>query len=74
MQQPFAGLPSDVVVKVREDERVVSLEGGIRVGGARATGVSFLLFISFFLVLTAEFASVMYEKEKQDCSTEGRPS
>ena len=58
--------------KVREVERVVPVEGRIRVGGARATGVSFLfVFLSFF-VLTTQFASVMYEKERRDCSAEGR--
>jgi hypothetical protein len=57
MQRPFAGVPSNVVEKVREVERVVPVEGRIRVGGARATGVSFLFFFLFF-VLTAEFASV----------------
>lgn len=56
MQRPFAGVPSDVVEKVREVERVVPVEGRIRVGGARATGVSFLFFFLFF-VLTADFAS-----------------
>jgi len=50
-------VPSDVVEKVREVERVVPVEGRIRVGRARATGVSFILFL-FFFVLTAEFASV----------------
>jgi len=72
MQRPFAGVPSDVVEKVREVEREVPVEGRIRVGGARATGVSFLFCFLFLFVLTAEFASVMYEKEKRDCSTEGR--
>ena len=48
MQRPFAGLPSDVVEKVREVEREVPVEGPIWVGGARATGVSFLLFFLFF--------------------------
>jgi len=48
MQQPFAGVPSDVVGKVREVERVVPVEGRIRVGRARATGVSFLVFFVFF--------------------------
>jgi len=57
MQQPFAGVPSDVVEKAREVERVVPVEGRIWVGGARATGVSFLFFFLFF-VFTAEFASV----------------
>jgi len=46
MQRPFAGVPSDVVEKVREVERVVPVEGRIRVRRARATGVSFLF--SFF--------------------------
>jgi len=58
MQRHFAGVPSDVVEKVREVERVVPVEGGIRVGGARAMGVSFLFFFVLFFVLTAEFASV----------------
>jgi len=49
MQQPFAGMPCDVVEKVREVERVVPVEGRIRVGGARATGVSFLFFSLLFL-------------------------
>jgi len=31
----------------------------------------FFSFFSFF-VLTDEFASVMYEKEKQDCRAHGR--
>jgi len=48
MQRPFAGVPSDVMENVREVERVVPVEGGIRVGGARAPGVSFLLFFLFF--------------------------
>jgi len=65
-------VPSDVVEKVREVEMVVPVEGRIWVDGARATGVSFLFFFLPLFVLTAEFASVMYEKEKQDCSTEGR--
>jgi len=50
MQRPFAGMPSDVVEKVREAERVVLVEGRIQVGGARATGVSFhfiFLFVCF---------------------------
>jgi len=72
MQGPFAGVPSNIVEKLREVERVVPVEGYIQVGGARDTGVSFLFFFSFFFVLTAEFASVMYEKENQDCSAEGR--
>jgi len=58
MQRPFAGVPSDVVAKVREVGRVVPVEGRMRVGGARATGVSFLFFFLSFFVLTAEFASV----------------
>jgi len=57
MQRPFAGVPSDVVGKVRDVERVVPVEGRIRVGGATATRVSFLSFFLFFL-LTGEFASV----------------
>jgi len=65
-------VPSDVVEKVREVERVVPVEGRIRVDGARATGVSFLFFFLFFFVLTAQFASLIYEKEKRDCSPEGR--
>jgi len=48
MQQPFAGVPSDVVEKVREVERAVPVEGPIRVGGARATGVSFLFIFLLF--------------------------
>jgi len=36
------------VEKVREVERVVPVEGRIRVGGARATGGSFLFFFLFF--------------------------
>jgi len=48
MQRPFAGMPSDVVEKVRVVERVVPVEGRIRVGGARATGVSLLFFFLFF--------------------------
>jgi len=72
MQRPFAGVPSDVVEKVREVQTVVPVEGRIRVDGARATGVSFLFFFLLFFVLTAEFASVMYEKEKRDCSVEGK--
>jgi len=31
----------------------------------------FLCF-SFVFILTAEFASVMYEKEKRDCCEEGK--
>jgi len=57
MQKPFAGVPSDVVEKVREVERLLPVEGRIRVGGARATGVSSFL-CCFFFVLTPEFASV----------------
>jgi len=57
MQRPLAGVPSDVVEKVREVKSVVPVEGCIEVGGARATGVSFLFFF-FFFVLTTEFASV----------------
>jgi len=57
MHPPFAGVPSDVVGKVREVEKVVPVVGRIRVGGARATGVAFLYFFLFF-VLIAEFASV----------------
>jgi len=63
---------SDVVAKVRKVERVVQVEGRIRVGGARATAASFLFFFFFLLVLTAEFASMMYEKENRDCSAEDR--
>ena len=55
MQRPFASMPSDVVDNAMEVERVVAVEGQIRVRGARATGVSFLVF---FFVLTTEFASV----------------
>jgi len=57
MQRPFPGVRSGVVEKVRDVERVVPVEGRIRVGGARARGDSFLLFFCCF-VLTAEFASV----------------
>ena len=35
--------------KVREVESVVPVEGRIRVGGARAAGVSFHFFFCFFL-------------------------
>ena len=48
MQQPFASVLSDVVEKVREVERVVPVEGRIPVGGARATCVSFILFLFLF--------------------------
>ena len=48
MQRPFAGVPSDIVEKVREVERVIPVEGPIHVGGARATGVSFLCIFHFF--------------------------
>jgi len=48
MQRPFARVPSDVVEKVREAERVVLVEGRIWVDGARAMGVSFLCFFLFF--------------------------
>jgi len=65
-------VPSDVVEKVRELERVVPVEGRIWVGGARAMAVFLFLFFLFFFVLTAEFVSVLYEKEKRDCSAEGR--
>ena len=41
-------MPSDVIEKVREVEKVVAVEGRIRVGGARATGVSFLFCFLFF--------------------------
>jgi len=41
-------VPSDVVEKVREVGRVVPVEGRIRVGGARAMGVSFLFVVLFF--------------------------
>jgi len=58
MQRPVSSVPSDVVEKVREVERVVPVERRIRVGGARATGVSFLFFFLFFFVFTAKFASV----------------
>ena len=70
MQRPFAGMPSDGVDKVREVERVVPVEGRIGVGGARATGVSFLFICHFFLF---ELLSLLlYEKEKWDCRAEGR--
>jgi len=58
MQRPFASVPSDVVDNAMEVERVVAVEGQIRVRGARATGFSFLFFFAFFFVLTTEFASV----------------
>jgi len=48
MQRPFAGVPSDAVAKVKEVEREVPVEGRMRVGGVRATGVSFLFFFLFF--------------------------
>jgi len=67
-------VPSNVVEKVREVERVVPVEGRIRISCARATAVSFFYFLFSFFVLTAEFASVMYEKEKRGCSAEGRPT
>ena len=67
-------MPSDVVEKLREVERVVTVDGHIGVGGARATGVFLFLFFVFFFVLTADSVSVMYEKEKWDCSAEGRPT
>jgi len=70
MQRPFAGLPSDVVEKVREVERVVPVEGRIRVGRARATGVSSLFF--FLLFLFKLLSLLLYEKEKRDCSATGR--
>ena len=54
MQRDFAGVPADLVEIVREVEWVVPVEGRIRVGGARARGVS----LSSFFVLTAEFACV----------------
>jgi len=70
MQQPFASVPSDIVEKVREVERVVPVVGRIRVGGARATRVSFLFFFLFFLF---ELLSLLlYEKERRDSSAEGR--
>jgi len=65
-------VPSDVVEKVREVERVVPVEGHMRVDGARATGFCFLFFFLFFFVLTSQFASLMYEKDKRDCGPEGR--
>jgi len=70
MQRPFAGVRSDVVEKVREVERVVPVEGRIRVGGARATGFSFLFCSSFFLF--QPLSLLLDEKEKRDCSAEGR--
>ena len=70
MQRRFAGVPSDVVEKVREVERVVPVEGRIRVGGARATGVSFLFF--FLLFLFYLLSLLLYEKEKWDCCAVGR--
>jgi len=72
MQRPFAGVRSDIVEKVREVGRVIPVQRGIRVGGARATAVSSPFFFSLSFVLTAEFASVTYEKQKQDCSAVGR--
>jgi len=72
MQERFAGMPPDVVEKAREVERVVPVEGCIQVGRARAIGVSLVFFLCLLFVLTAEFASLMYEKEKQDCNKEGR--
>ena len=66
-------MPSDGVENaVRKVVRLVRVKGRIRVGGARATGDSFVCFFVLFFVLTVEFASVMYEKEKRDCSAEGR--
>jgi len=56
-------VPFDVVEKVREVERVVLVEGRIRVGGARATGVSFLFFFSFFWF--QPLSLLLYEKEKR---------
>jgi hypothetical protein len=41
-------------------------------GKSRGCFFSFLFFSFLFFVLTAEFASVMYEKEKRDWSAEGR--
>jgi len=57
MQPPFADKPSTVLEKVREVERVVPVDGGIRVGGARATGVSFLFF-SFLLFFLFQLVSL----------------
>jgi len=70
MQRPFPGLPSEVVEKVRDVERVVPIEGRILVGGARATGISFPFFCLFFLFLL--WRLLLDEKEKRDCSAEGR--
>jgi len=49
VQRPFAGVPSDIVEKGRVVERMVPVEERIRVGGARVTGVSFVVFFSYFL-------------------------
>ena len=49
MQRPLASVLSDVVRKLSEVERVVPVDGRIRVGGARATGVPFPFFSGFFL-------------------------
>jgi len=42
-------VPSDIVEKGRVGERVVPVEDRIQVGGARVTGVSFVVFFSYFL-------------------------
>jgi len=66
-------VPFDGVEKVR-----VSRQGGTSRGAypgwwGKSHGCFFFFcFFSLFCVLTAEFASVMYEKEKRDCSAEGR--
>jgi len=48
MQRSFAGMPTNVVEKVRDIDRVVPVEGHIRVGGPRAMDVSFHFFFLFF--------------------------
>jgi len=71
MQRPFTRVLHDLVEKIREVERVVPPEARIRVGAASTLGFLLFFFYSFFLVLTAEFAFVMYENEGVDCSDEG---
>jgi len=68
----FADVPCDVVGKLSELERVVPVEGCIRVGGERPAGVFFFSFFVVVLVLPAGFLSGMYEKEKWNCSAQGR--
>jgi len=72
MQQRFAGVPPGIVEKAREVERLVPVEGHIQVGRARAAIISLVFILCLFFVSTAEFASLMYAKERQDCSKEGR--